>query len=35
MEYPALGASDVRVSRIIFGAWVIGGWLNELGESIR
>ena len=27
MEYPALGASDVRVSRIIFGAWVTGGWL--------
>jgi aryl-alcohol dehydrogenase-like predicted oxidoreductase len=35
MEYAALGASDVGVSRPIFGAWVTGGWLNELGEPIR
>ncbi|KPK63778.1 MAG: aldo/keto reductase [Planctomycetes bacterium SM23_32] len=26
MEYARLGGSDVEVSRVIFGAWAIGGW---------
>jgi aryl-alcohol dehydrogenase-like predicted oxidoreductase len=26
MEYRKLGTSDVTVSRVIFGAWAIGGW---------
>ena len=27
MEYRQLGASDVKVSAITFGAWAIGGWM--------
>lgn len=27
MEYRRLGDSDVEVTRIIFGAWAIGGWM--------
>ena len=27
MEYARLGRSEVAVSRIIFGAWVTGGWM--------
>lgn len=27
MEYIKLGKSDVKVSRIVFGAWAIGGWM--------
>jgi aryl-alcohol dehydrogenase-like predicted oxidoreductase len=26
MEHAKLGSSDVRVSRVIFGAWAVGGW---------
>jgi aryl-alcohol dehydrogenase-like predicted oxidoreductase len=27
MEYVTLGTSNVKVTRIIFGAWAIGGWM--------
>ncbi|MCK4283032.1 MAG: aldo/keto reductase [Candidatus Brocadiae bacterium] len=27
MEYAKLGSSDVEVSRVMFGAWAVGGWL--------
>jgi len=27
MDYRTLGSSDVEVSRVIFGAWAIGGWM--------
>jgi len=27
MQYARLGRSDIQVSRVIFGAWVTGGWL--------
>ncbi len=27
MDYRKLGRSDVEVSRVIFGAWAIGGWM--------
>ncbi len=27
MEYAQLGTSEVEVSRVIFGAWAIGGWM--------
>ncbi len=41
MELRQLGASDVRVTPIIFGAWAIGGWLwggnddNDAMDAIR
>ena len=27
MEYVKLGSTDLEVSRVVFGAWAIGGWM--------
>ena len=38
MEYARLGSSRVRVSRVVFGAWAIGGWRwggADDAESVR
>jgi aryl-alcohol dehydrogenase-like predicted oxidoreductase len=38
MEYNVLGKSEVRVSRLAFGAWAIGGWMwggADSNESIK
>lgn len=38
MEYPLLGASDLKVSAITFGAWAAGGWMwggNEEKDAIE
>ncbi len=38
MEYPSLGASDLKVSAITFGAWAAGGWMwggNEEKDAIE
>jgi aryl-alcohol dehydrogenase-like predicted oxidoreductase len=41
MDYKQLGHSQIKISRIVFGAWAIGGWLwggteeNDAIEAIR
>lgn len=38
MEYIKLGHSDVKISKITFGAWAIGGWMwggNDENDAIR
>jgi aryl-alcohol dehydrogenase-like predicted oxidoreductase len=37
MEYAELGSSGVEVSRVVFGAWAIGGWMwggADEGEAV-